>query len=230
MDQLKHMKENLISCVQSQMTHLDTVDTKELGEVIDMIKDLSEAMYYCTITEAMEEKEEKGKEYHYYTERYMPDYRGMDKDHGRMYFDQSMYNSGQGDHRYFQGSDMMYYSSNGGSMGNNSSSNGRSSNGNGGTSGENNANGGGTRGYTEREFPIGLRDEREGRSPMSRKTYIESKEMHQDKNIKLKELEKYMQELSTDMVEMIQGASPEEKQLLEKRISALATKIGQVNV
>ena len=160
----------------------------------------------------------------------MPDYRGMDKDHGRMYFDQGMYYPDQGDHRYFQGSDMMYYSSNGGSMGNNSSSNGRSSNGNGGTSGGNNANGGGTRGYTEREFPIGLRDEREGRSPMSRKSYIESKEMHQDKNIKLKELEKYMQELSTDMVEMIQGASPEEKQLLEKRISALATKISQVNV
>jgi len=39
-----------------------------------------------------------------------------------------------------------------------------------------------------------------------------------------------MQELTTDMVEMIQGASPEEKQLLEKRISSLATKIGQVNV
>jgi hypothetical protein len=41
------------------MTHLDTVDTKELGEAIDMIKDLSEAIYYCTITEAMEKKDEE---------------------------------------------------------------------------------------------------------------------------------------------------------------------------
>ena len=44
--------------------------------------------------------------------------------------------------------------------------------------------------------------------------------------MKLRELEKYMQELTADMVEMIEGASPEEKQLLERRISALATKIG----
>ena len=53
--------------------------------------------------------------------------------------------------------------------------------------------------------------------------------MHQDKNVKLKELEKYMQELSNDMVEMIQGATPEEKQLLEKRLTALGSKIGQIN-
>ena len=44
----------------------------------------------------------------------------------------------------------------------------------------------------------------------------------------LKELEKYMQELTQDMVEMIEDASPEEKQYLEKRVSALASKIGQV--
>lgn len=74
-----------------------------------------------------------------------------------------------------------------------------------------------------------MRDEREGRSHMSRKTYMEAKEMHQDKNVKLKELEKYMQELSNDMVEMIQGATPEEKQLLEKRLTALGSKIGQIN-
>ena len=36
--------------------HIDTADTKELGgEVVDMIKDLAKTMYYCTITEAMEE-------------------------------------------------------------------------------------------------------------------------------------------------------------------------------
>jgi hypothetical protein len=37
-----------------------------------------------------------------------------------------------------------------------------------------------------------------------------------------------MQELSTDIVEMIDDASPEEKSYLEKKISALATKIGQM--
>ena len=172
-----------------------------------MIKDISEALYYCTITEAMEGKEEKGKEHHhYYTEqRYYPvDYRMMDREYGKMYYDGN-------------GNNMMYYNGNG----SNSSSNG------------NNARGGGTRGFHEefsqRELPFEMRDEREGRSHMSRKTYMEAKEMHQDKNVKLKELEKYMQELSNDMVEMIQGATPEEKQLLEKRLTALGSKIGQIN-
>lgn len=60
MEQLKNMKQTLVSCIQGQMAHLDSVDTKELGEVVDMVKDLSEAIYYCTITEAMEEKEKNG--------------------------------------------------------------------------------------------------------------------------------------------------------------------------
>lgn len=211
MDKMIRMKEMLMSCVETQMGHLDTVDTKELGEVIDMVKDLSEAIYYCTVAKAMEDQEEKGKEkeYHYYTERYMPDNRMTEKDQGRMYY---------GGYDY-----PMYYSE--GQRGN-SGQNG-DSRGYGSSSGMNNGN---SRGYTEREMPFEMRDEREGRSYMSRKTYMESKEMHQDKNVKLKDLEKYMQELTTDMVEMIQGASPEEKQLLEKRISSLATKIGQVNV
>lgn len=123
MERLKNMKETLMSCVQGQMTHLETVDTKELGEVIDMIKDISEALYYCTITEAMEGKEEKGKEHHhYYTEqRYYPvDSRMMDREYGKMYYDGN-------------GNNMMYYNGNG----SNSSSNG------------NNARGGGTRGFHE---------------------------------------------------------------------------------
>jgi hypothetical protein len=60
---------------------------------------------------------------------------------------------------------------------NNSSGNGSSS------SGSTSSNGGGTRNYSEREMPFGenMRDRREGRSPMSRKSYMESKEMHKDK-------------------------------------------------
>jgi hypothetical protein len=41
----------------------------------------------------------------------------------------------------------------------------------------------------------------------------------------MRELEKYMQELGADITEMIEGASVEEKQILQKKISALATKI-----
>lgn len=51
---LKMMKNQLENCVQGQLGDLSKVDTHELGEVVDMVKDLAEAIYYCTITEAME--------------------------------------------------------------------------------------------------------------------------------------------------------------------------------
>ena len=197
MERLKHMKDSLISIVQSQMgSHLDQVDTKELGEAIDMIKDLEEAIYYCTITKAMTEKEDKEKEHHhYYTERIYPDYipkyypyyRDMDRGTGRMYY------------------------------GGNDSMSGSSSSGN-----------GGTRGYDEvmTSYPSTMmRDAREGRSGRSRKSYIESKEMHQGQEVQMKELEKYMQELTHDIIEMVNDATPEEKAMLQQKVSMLATKI-----
>lgn len=58
MERLKHMEEVLMGCVQAQLSHLDTVDTEELGQAIDMIKDLEQAKYYCSIVKAMEEAEE----------------------------------------------------------------------------------------------------------------------------------------------------------------------------
>jgi signal transduction histidine kinase len=58
MDRLKHMKHKLVEVAEKEINeNLECVDTKELGEVIDMIKDLAEAIYYCTVTEAMETKE-----------------------------------------------------------------------------------------------------------------------------------------------------------------------------
>ena len=40
------------------MTNPQCVDTHEMGEVIDMIKDLAETCYYVSIVEAMEDKED----------------------------------------------------------------------------------------------------------------------------------------------------------------------------
>ena len=185
MERLKSMKETLMGCVQGELSHLDTVDTKELGEAVDMIKDLSEAIYYCTITEAMQGKEHE-KERHY-IEPYYP-YRDMDRPYGRMYYD-------------------------GRSGGNHSGSN---------TGSNNNTY------YTEREYPIEMRDYREGRSPRSRRMYMEAKELHQGKEAKMKELEQYMQELTQDITEMIEDASPEEKQMLYKKMSTLAAKLNNV--
>lgn len=90
-----------------------------------------------------------------------------------------------------------------------------------------NGGNGGSRGYYE--YPmvsnLGMKDYREGRSGYVRKSYMESKETHQPKEMKMKELEKYMHELSSDITEMIGDATPEEKALLKQKLSMLSTKI-----
>ena len=211
---LQHMKESLVSCVENQLTHLESVDTKELGEAIDMIKDLEEAIYYCTITKAMNKKGEEKEEY--YSQK---QYRDMDRGIGRMYYEDPRYMGGNDTYRQ--------YSSNGGQSNSGSSSgNSNNSSSSQGQSGEN--SGGSSRQYSEKEYDI-MRDRREGKSPMSRRTYMEAKESHSDKAHQMKELENYMQELTQDVVEMVEGASAEEKQYLSKRVAALANKLAQLN-
>ena len=54
MKELRDIEMCLISLVQAQCGDLKKVHAAELGEVVDMIKDLEEAIYYCSITKAME--------------------------------------------------------------------------------------------------------------------------------------------------------------------------------
>lgn len=150
-EELKRMKNCLITQAQSQMNNLSMVNTREMGEVIDMIKDLEESIYYCTIVEAMA----GDNNYNYY--------RDIDQNQGRM---------------YYSGND--------------------------------------------------LRDIKEGRSPMIRRTYMESKEMHKDKNSQMQELEKYTRELSADVIDMIRGSSMEEKQILQRKLNEIASQIMNV--
>jgi ribonucleotide reductase beta subunit family protein with ferritin-like domain len=63
MEKFKWMEKCLIENVEKQMTHLETVDAAELGEVIDMIKDLEQAMYYCSVVKAMEGKSDSSYSY-----------------------------------------------------------------------------------------------------------------------------------------------------------------------
>ena len=80
MKQLKSIKQCLVSQVQTQLGDLKNTNVKELGEVIDMIKDLEEAMYYCAIITAMEEKEEQPQNnINYYMEQPRSDYDIMPK-------------------------------------------------------------------------------------------------------------------------------------------------------
>jgi hypothetical protein len=76
----------------------------------------------------------------------------------------------------------------------------------------------------------GGRDHREGRSGPARRGYMETKETHsgntpEDKQAKTKELEKYMNELSTDITEMITGMSNEEKTMMKAKMQTLLQKI-----
>ena len=56
----KEIKHKLEKAAYEELEHnWDNICIKELGEVIDMIKDLDKAIYYETIVEAMEEDEYK---------------------------------------------------------------------------------------------------------------------------------------------------------------------------
>lgn len=186
MDKLKQMKECMIGIVEGQIYgNIDKVDAQELGAAVDIIKDLSEAIYYCTITEAMEGDEQKSESKHrtMYSTRVRPVYDAPIEMYDPRYRDRTM------------------YAGNGGEGGGASS----------------------YRAYPD--YPRMYRDPREGRSGERRKMYMQGKDSGKDKNAQMKELESYMQELSQDMTEMIQDASPEEKQLLQQKISTLASKI-----
>ena len=102
-EELKTMKSQLVSCVQGQMANLEKANTEQMGEAIDMIKDLSEAIYYCTITHAMEKGNKQEGEtvnnINYYTtpmnyNKMYPDYyRDMERNGGYMYYPNNNSNS-----------------------------------------------------------------------------------------------------------------------------------------
>lgn len=208
-EKLHYMKECLIHYVEQEMCNLPEADANELGEAIDMIKDLEEAIYYCTITEAM--NSDKQKDYEIDMREYEEAYNGQ----SRMYYgggSRNMYKMPRMDEKNRPWEDDRMYQDRGRSNGNGNSSNSSSS---------------GMGNYSESWMPR-ERDYREGKSPESRRMYMEGRTNGNDKANQLRELEKYMQELSSDIVEMIQEASSDEKQYLEKKLVALSSKIGQM--
>ena len=50
---LKEVKELLIKEVYKQAECLEAVNTEEMGEVIDMIKDIEKTLYYATLIETI---------------------------------------------------------------------------------------------------------------------------------------------------------------------------------
>ena len=203
MEALKNMKQALEQKVQAQINgNLDCVDAHELGEAVDMVKDLAQAIYYCTIVEAMEEKDEREELYPedemrmYYPMRYAPRKR-MYHDHwdgypyygGPYYYTENSTHTGTGDTKRYHEDMIDAYRD------------------------------------VERAYPREMRDYREGKSGISRRYYVEAKEQHKDQATRSRELEKYMHELSEDITDMINEASMEEKQMLQQKLMKLSEKI-----
>lgn len=205
---MHEMIEKLSECAKTQFEKgIDHVDTCEMGKVIDMMKDLSEAMYYRTLTKAMEDSDsdevlEMFERYGDGGKRFYDHYRYADgrfapKGHGT-------YRRGYEEPPYYHMTPEMYRDMD------------RDM---------------GRMYYTEPTMNTSMRDSREGRSGMSRKAYMENKELHKanttaDKEAKVRDLNTYMTELATDMSEIINDATPEEKSVLKSKLSALVTKIG----
>lgn len=190
MKEIKNIKEQLISQVQSQMSDLKKVDAQELGAVIDMIKDLAQTEYYCEIYDQMKKQDQQEK---YYM--------------GRMYYpDQSSSsNNGGGNNSQNSSTRSSYYT----------------------PYQPNPYYGYEEEPYYDKDFIFQhLRDEREGRSPTRRKMYMEKKSS--GSSDAMKELENYMQDLTSDMMELLDRATPEEKSIVQKKINTLATKIQNV--
>ena len=234
MKPLKKMCEKLMDAANHELEKgIESVNAEELGEVVDMIKDIykakkeiAETCYYKSVMEAMEEHDFEGEEEimddgrrgyrgqprSKTSGRYMSRGDGRRNNGGRRGYEEpwdEMYDEME----YMRDVDRptlnrMYYSGSG--------SSGQSSGGSG-MSGGNMDGSEGNRG--------GGRDSREGRSGNARRGYMETKEMGKDKQEKMKELENYMKELSSDVTEMISDASPEEKSMLKTKMQTLLTKI-----
>lgn len=241
---IKKICETLVGEVEHQLSKgVEQIDAKEMGEVIDMIKDLYEAKekmvkacYYEQIMEAMEEHDfedeedimddgrrgYRGQPRSKSSGRYMSRGDGRRSNRGRRGYDEPM-----GDYEmtpemyrmyspeYYRDMDRMdgklYYTSN--------SSSGMSSQG-----GSMGGSQGGSRGYSEG------RDSREGRSGQSRKSYMETKEMHkgntpEDKEAKKKELDKWMTDIGSDIKELVHDMSSEEKTVAKQKLTNLANSL-----
>lgn len=244
---IKHihcMIEKLAECAKCEVEKgIEQLDTEEMGKVTDMLKDLCEAEYYARMAKCLEEKEKEDEEEEKYLLKRLKEEYGEEEGE-RRYYDSYRYANGRfapkgrGTYRsrggrrgyeetpymmtpemyhmypaeYYRDMDRMdgkmYYTepSMNRSVGNYGSSTNWTGN------------------------MAGMRDTREGKSGMSRRTYMETKEMNSDnsaesRQAKLKGLENYLSELGADISEMITGASNEEKTMLKTKLQTLAQKI-----
>lgn len=206
------MIEKLAECAEKQFdAGIENIDTAEMGQVTDMLKDLAEAMYYRELTKAMQEFDAEdvmemldrygdGRKfydhYRYADGRFAPKGRGT-------------YRRGYEEPPYYHMTPEMYRNM---------------------EQYRDMDRGSGRMYYTEPSMSSGSGSQMESRYDMAKRNYTESKELHrgntvEDKEHKMKELEKYMREIGSDIAEVISDASPEEKALLKQKMQVIMQKI-----
>lgn len=120
MMKISSIEEQLLSMLEIEsMKGLENVDAEEMGKVVDMVKDLGEAKYYCSIVLAMEEEQGEAMGYNnrrYASGRFAPKGRGG-MGYEPMHEPMEMYGMGysgggsQGGAGYSQGGQGMGYGS-----------------------------------------------------------------------------------------------------------------------
>lgn len=231
---IRCIEEKLAEAIKCEFEKgIDKVNTTEMVKATDMLKVAAEAEYYARIAKAMEKADSEDEEADKHMLRQLKEQYG--EDDGRRYYDNYRYMrtgrfapKGRGtymprrgyetpieyhmtpemyrehDPEYYRDMDRdmgrMYYTETG------------------------------MRENTGNPSRTGIRDGREGRSGASRRSYIETKEMHPDnsqesKQMKMKELEKYMSDLGVDMAEMIKDMTPEERTLAKTKLTTLVQKM-----
>ena len=190
---------------------IENVNTEEMSEAVDMIKDLCEAEYKAVIVKSMKKADEAEEEYNKELLRALKDEYG--EEGGRRYYDEYRYKTtgrfapkGKGSYVGRRGyEEPPYYHM-----------------------------------YPERDMdreygrmyytePTATHTSESGYD-RAKRMYTETKEMHkantpEDKEHKMKSLDSYTKELASDITGMVADMSAEEKNLLRTKLSTLVSKI-----
>lgn len=192
------------------------IDTCEFGEVVDMIKDLNEAEYRAVIVKSMKKADEEEEEYNKELLRTLKAEYG--EEGGRRYYDEYRYANGRfapkgrGTRRGYEEPPFMHMYPYTGDMEHMR---------------DMDRNDKGRMYFAE---PVSVPHMPESNYDRARRNYTETKEMHkgntaEDKEQKMKSLDSYMKELSTDITSMIGDMSQEERNLLRTKLSTLVSKV-----
>ena len=193
---------------------VENVNTEEMGEAVDMIKELCEAEYKAVIVKSMKKADEEEEEYNKELLRALKGEYG--EEGGRRYYDEYRYANGRfapkgrGIRRGYTEPPYYHMPLN----------------------------------YNDMEYMRDMDKDRgkmyysepiaphvsESNYDRAKRHYTETKEMHkggstEDKEHKMKALDMYIRELSGDISELLNDMTPDERNLLRTKMSNLASKL-----